>query len=306
MYSGEWNMVSVDPIWFFIIYAIIIVIIILTYLKKKRYNSSGRFSGNRIVAVWVSGAVLLTAFLGVNVGTLGSMDIDGQISDGRNLVYGEYVGELVEFAKNNVAEDMEADEDFMEEITTADVNSFTATEEYDDSLQISLTTLNEIPESWIQVNPEGARTSSFLKKFPPTMMIDGKVSTSWQAEIDDPEAFNNDPSRSEWIGFGFHSSSRIDYIVISNGTPDTEKRYYKNGRAREVCIATQKPGDPGTDGEAEPEWTQEVELRDEPVYQIIKCNNLNAFEVYIKIDSMYIGTDYSELCVTDVMFFAEE
>ncbi|MCR5829006.1 MAG: hypothetical protein K6F93_01480, partial [Lachnospiraceae bacterium] len=208
-------MFSIDPIWFFIVYAIVIAIILITYFRKKRSHPGQSYSFARGLAFWVSGLILLVVFLACNAGVIGGMDPLG-FTDETILIYGKVTSNAIDAAKNNYELNSDIDN---QEIEAADFSAL-STEE-DNKISMELISMTDIPSEWVPVPPEGARAGAFLKKYPPTMMLDGDVTTSWQTAIDDPDAYNSSEGDKEWIGFGFHKDCKIDYIVIYNGTPES-------------------------------------------------------------------------------------
>lgn len=278
-------MFSISYIWFFvgcaIVFGLIIAKSVTNHRKKPRLTRS--------VAYWVVSAGLFILFGLANIGVIESIidNYDG----GRVLAYAES-GIYDAVKGNSIGSE-----------TTASIDTWS---DGTDSLEnrgvsMTLTSMTKAQDSWVQVSPEGAKAGHSLKKYFPTMMIDGKISTSWQVTVDDPESFNNDQDQKEWVYFGFNNISHIDYIVIYNGTPDTEKRYYKNGRARQVRFSDISPD---SKGNGNPSWTTEIELDDEPSCQIIECKNLDVRDLCMHIETMYAGSSYPELCITDVMFYS--
>ena len=297
-----------DAKWYFIICAVIFVIAILRSLKMQRMYNRAVAAEHRRTVFWVASGGLLIAFLIINRGVLGNMDEYGRFSDGTTLIYGQTTADRIKAAKNmtdyagDLSGDVAQDQSDQPSTATPVVERGSMSDDEDTTPSFTLTPLAELPDGCTLIKPQGVKASNSLTKYPPQMVTDGDTATSWQATVDDPEKYNGDEDLSEWLYFGFGAEKEIAYIVIHNGTPDSEERYKNNGRAHEVRFSDLSR-DPDIAGQYL--WSDFIELRDEPACQIIECGNLTASELYLNIDTMYKGKKYNELCISDVEFYAK-
>ena len=299
---------------YFIICAVVFVLIALRSLRM------GRLAGaeHRRKGFWIAAFVIFIGFIIGKAGIIGDQMREYSFVSGDNVVYyGKAADEAVSLVKTvyakggelpfddndgGIYDDPDIDraqiDDFLENAGISDEN-----DDDDGYIKLILTDMKEVPDSWKQIKPAGVKASNSLKKYPPQMLTDGDISTSWQVSVEKPDEYNSNDDLNEWLYFGFGAKTRIDYIVIYNGTPDSEKRFYKNGRAEDVTVSdlTVNPQDRG-----QFLWSEPATLADDPSCQIIECRNLNASELYLVINTMYPGSAYTELCITDVMFYSAE
>ncbi len=299
-----------DSKWYFIICAAVMIFFILKSFKTARLYNSSYAAETRRKAYWLIAALGLTGFLIINGKILGSMDEYGLFSDGTTLTYGKETASRIEAAKNGMSGDYSSRAE-LDDTDHEDDSHLTAAPVWqredeptpeDTDLAFSLTSLTEVSSDWTKIKPEGVKSSHSLNKYPAQMVIDGDTLTSWQVEVKNPEKYNLEEEESEWLYFGFGSEKTIDYIVIYNGTPDSEERFNNNGRARGIRFSdlTVDQQDP-----SEFIWSEPLELSDGRGCRIIECRNLSTKELYMVIDTMYIGGKYTELCIADVEFYSK-
>ncbi len=292
-----------DLKWFFIICIAAFLVITLRSLMIQK--KAGRTAGakHRNIGFWIAA---FGAFVLFSISAVKSAMADYNYSSaGRMVVYGDETREIIKKYKNgdhsvdiDRSNRAEEDEEYFSITSIADISDSSKR-----LFSISLSSLKELPDDCVQIKPMGVKASSSLKKYPPQMLIDGDTSTGWQAAVDSPEKYNSGEEEQEWLQFGFDSEQHIDYIVIYNGTPDSEERFYKNGRAHEIRLAdiSSETGD-----EENHQWTDPVELNDGMDILILECHGLNVKDLLLNIDSMYIGKKYKELCIADILFYSAE
>lgn len=294
---------------FFVACILIFAIIVLKSFSIKKKHGRLYASDKRRRGYWITTVCVFVGFLVCCSEILDDMPDRGFISS-HDIVYGSATGARVKALKNNTGM-----EDIQRVSTSDNVNTYfeddsnevadpwmiEETEQEDESFSASVSEMTGIPSSWEPLEVKSVQASNSLKKYTPQMLLDGDISTSWQVTVDDVDSFNSDLDLSEWLYFEFDGKKKIDYIVIYNGTPNSEERYFNNGRICEMSLSnlTINP-----EAENEYLWTDILELRDEPYCQILECNGLNTNEMYLNINKMYPGAKYSELCVSDIMFYS--
>ena len=196
--------------------------------------------------------------------------------------------------------------DYIDKELSSDDSSISEDDTEDESrMYCVLTDLTELPEDVSQLRVKTISATGKLEGYPPTNVLDGDETTSWQSGINDVDEYNSeDYDKHKALQFEFGQYVQIDYIVINNGTPDSEKRYFNNGRAKEISF-TDMTLDPARD-DGEHIWTDSIELPDEPQTLIIECHNMDTEELILRIDKAYKGKKYKELCIADVLFYTTD
>jgi len=135
------------------------------------------------------------------------------------------------------------------------------------------------------------RVSSKGTVFGVDLTLDDDAETCWQ------DGSKGDGTQ-EWLSYYFGKPYAISSISILNGRVISEEKYYANGRIKEVTIYFNKQG----------ELVYQMQAVLEDVYNVVQTIGLvdypyvEADEIIIVVDSIYQGTDYTDLCVTEVSF----
>ena len=309
------KLLNVEPKWYFIICIAIFIIITVRSITLQKGRGRMSTAAYRRKGFLITVIAVFIIFVAGKKDLFSTLQVYSLANDNNTVVYSSEVGEAIAAIKSGDFDSSkytfgnqdhydysdsyasEESSDHYSESTASDSN------DKDDGITLAIVEMDTIPDNWVQINPAGVKASASLKKYPAEMLIDGDISTSWQVEVSDYEKFNEDDDTSEYLYFGFGAKKNIDYIVIYNGTPDSESRYYKNGRAKTLKIA---------DLSIDPHdrsnylWTETPELKDDPAFSVIECHNLYTEELYMVINTMFPGEKYRELCITDVMFYSEE
>lgn len=145
----------------------------------------------------------------------------------------------------------------------------------------------EIKPSGVQASSE--RVSSKGTVFGIDLTIDDDIETCWQ------DGVSGDGTQ-EWLSYSFDKVYNISSISILNGRVISEEKYFANGRMQKVTIQFHKNGI----------RVYEMEVTLEDVFNVVQTidigEGIEANGVIITVDTIYHGTDYKDLCVTEISF----
>lgn len=131
--------------------------------------------------------------------------------------------------------------------------------------------------------------TNFLKTakgsvYPAENAFDGNTATCWQDGVDG----NGEGTE---LYAKLSESCDLQYIVIYNGQVSDEERFRKNGRVCQLEIGNGQ-------------FTETLDLPDENIPLAIKLNGWeNTSDVYFKINSVYPGSEYSDTCISEIIFY---
>ncbi|MBE5949632.1 MAG: hypothetical protein E7261_11500 [Lachnospiraceae bacterium] len=166
-------------------------------------------------------------------------------------------------------------------------------EYYDnDSLGVFLIEYDEAQiENFIVANVAEATDSSHLvtskgNEYPVANCLDNDLSTMWQ----DGEDGYGEGSE---LKFSFDDDVRLRCIRIFGGSGKSEKKYFENGRVRDITVVIDDLACP-------------VVLEDYNGYQLIWLDgDVYCDDVAITVNSVYTGSEYEDTCISEITFFAE-
>lgn len=162
-----------------------------------------------------------------------------------------------------------------------------------DKCEIRLLEDQELPNGLVEIKPISVVASGTVsKRYPAQHVTDSNSKTSWQVTVS-PKGQDNEID--EWLAFILPEECYIEYIVILNGTSSSEKHYLENARAKKINIS-------GNDSENlyvfEP-----ILLPDQSEENIIECTGFKTNKVFVKLKSVYPGSTYPEVGITDISFY---
>ncbi len=294
-------MFSGNSILFFILFAAAVAVIIVFSSFFRRRISSAK----RKIFYWIAAVVVTVIILIINIGTFGEMLTEQ--SDN------EYIGYILE--PPYTLEEMKclastgrlSDDDYYrtDDNTDYDYQEETSdqTEEIEDVspkiyLATYITDIDEATDVLTKVSPINVVASGQLKQHNPQNTMDGDPETNWQVTVEkgtDTDAIN------EYIGFRFKEKQKIDYIVLTNGTPVPNDLYKKNGRVKSFRFTEKNPKSDETDTDAFESSSFELESDSKKV--IFYCEHLEVSELFLMIDKIWPGSKYDEFGIADIQFY---
>lgn len=164
-------------------------------------------------------------------------------------------------------------------------------DEIDTNISFSVSTCEDkdLFNSYSKVDIVGCEVSSFLtgksgKQYIGEYCIDDDLLTSWQDEKKD----FNDPSV---IKIKLKGKTPVSTIAFYNGNQKSEDSFKKNCRAKKVTLIIN-----GSE--------YEIELKDSFDCQRIDVKGeLITDEIIFKIDEVYKGSVYDDLCISEIVVF---
>ena len=117
-------------------------------------------------------------------------------------------------------------------------------------------------------------------------MVDGNIKTAWALSY-----------RSGEVVLQFNLKKQATFLsrlLVYNGYGKSKKRFFQNSRAKKIGIFV--------NGTAKKNLVREWELADQMNWQTVILNVENVNSVYIRVHSVYPGSTWLDLCISEVKF----
>ena len=120
----------------------------------------------------------------------------------------------------------------------------------------------------------------------PKNMVDGDIKTAWALPYHSGEVILQFNLRKQ--------ATSVSRLLIYNGYGKNKKKFLQNSRAKKIGIYTNEI--------TKQNLIREWELADQMDWQPVILNEKNVNSIFIRIHSVYPGTTWPDLCVSEVKF----
>lgn len=120
----------------------------------------------------------------------------------------------------------------------------------------------------------------------PKNMVDGDIKTAWALPYHSGEVILQFNLRKQ--------ATSVSRLLIYNGYGKNKKKFLQNSRAKKIGIYTNEI--------TKQNLIREWELADQMDWQPVILNEKNVNSIFIRIHSVYPGTTWPDLCISEVKF----